>query len=132
MDLIAKINLIFMLYTALQATGIIILLFLFVRSTQRTRVQPTIPQPLRFDNESSIFLHDVELSTLPSGSMQPPSHACKTTTSPYHKQTPPDYTPPPAVNRLDTPWCMQTIQHDSYWTAPDMSVILAEENFSES
>jgi hypothetical protein len=68
MDLIAKINLIFMLYAALLATGMIILLFLFVRSTWRTQVQPTVPQPLRFDNRSSIFLHDVELSTLPSAS----------------------------------------------------------------
>jgi hypothetical protein len=64
MDLIAKINLFFMLYAALLAMGMFILLFLFIRSTRRTRVQPTVPQPLRFDNGSSIFLHDVELSTL--------------------------------------------------------------------
>jgi hypothetical protein len=109
MDLIAKINIVFMLYAALLAAGMFILLFLFFRSVWRARVQPTVPQPLRFDNGSSILLHDVELSTLPSASTRPPSHARETTTSPYHEQTPPNYAPPSAVNRLDTPWCMRTI-----------------------
>jgi hypothetical protein len=69
MDLIAKINLVFMLYAALLVAGMFILLFLFYRLVWRARVQPTIPQPLCFDNGSSIFLHNVELSTLPSASM---------------------------------------------------------------
>jgi hypothetical protein len=129
MDLITKINLFFMLYAALLVTGMIILLFLFIQLTWRTQVQPTVPQPLCFDNGSSIFPHDIELSTLPYTSTRPPSHARETTTSPYHKQTPPDYAPPLAVNCLDTPWCMWTIRHDSYWTAPGTSVILAEEDF---
>jgi hypothetical protein len=89
MDLIAKINIAFMLYAALLAAGMFILLLLFFQSVRRARVQPTVPQPLRFDNGSSIFLHDVELSTLPSTSTRPPSHARKTTMSPYYEQTPP-------------------------------------------
>jgi hypothetical protein len=131
MDLIAKINIVFMVYAALLAAGMFILLALFLRSARRAQVQPTVPQPLRFDNGSSIFLRDIELSTLPSASTRPPSHACETTTSPYHEQTPPDYAPPPTVNRLDMPWCMRTIRHDSYWTAPDTSAILAEEDSVE-
>jgi hypothetical protein len=128
----AKINVVFMVYAALLAAGMFILLVLFLRSAQRARVQPTVPQSLCFDNGSSIFLRDIELSTLPSVSTRPPSHARETTTSPYHEQTPPDYAPPPTVNRLDTPWCMRTIQHDSYWTVPDTSMIPAEEDFVES